>query len=69
MAKDDKEHQMLFDLRGRRRNVIKVVWGSDWDPLLEKDHNGLLVKRMGEIVDGDLAIVRGRERLTGGSLE
>jgi len=33
-------------------NVIKVVWGGDWDPLLEKDHSGLLVKRMGEVVDG-----------------
>lgn len=33
-------------------NVIKVIWGSDWDPLLEKDTNGLLVKRMEEVVDG-----------------
>jgi pyruvate dehydrogenase E1 component len=38
--------------RGAGWNVIKVIWGSDWDPLLEKDHEGLLVKRMGEIVDG-----------------
>jgi pyruvate dehydrogenase E1 component len=38
--------------RGAGWNVIKVIWGSDWDPLLEKDHDGLLVKRMGEIVDG-----------------
>jgi pyruvate dehydrogenase E1 component len=34
-------------------NVIKVIWGSDWDPLLEADHEGLLVKRMEEAVDGD----------------
>ncbi len=33
-------------------NVIKVIWGSDWDPLLEDDETGLLVKRMGEVVDG-----------------
>ena len=33
-------------------NVIKVVWGSGWDPLLAQDHEGLLAKRMGEIVDG-----------------
>ncbi len=33
-------------------NVIKVVWGSEWDPLLEKDKDGLLVKRMGEVPDG-----------------
>jgi len=33
-------------------NVIKVIWGSDWDPLLEKDNEGLLIKRMGEVPDG-----------------
>ncbi|MGH9432806.1 MAG: pyruvate dehydrogenase (acetyl-transferring), homodimeric type, partial [Terriglobia bacterium] len=38
--------------RGAGWNVIKVIWGTDWDPLLEKDREGLLVKRMGEIVDG-----------------
>jgi pyruvate dehydrogenase E1 component len=38
--------------RGAGWNVIKVLWGSDWDPLLEKDHEGLLAKRMGEVVDG-----------------
>ena len=38
--------------RGAGWNVIKVIWGGDWDPLLEKDRDGLLVKRMGEITDG-----------------
>jgi pyruvate dehydrogenase E1 component len=38
--------------RGAGWNVIKVIWGSDWDPLLAQDREGLLVKRMGEIVDG-----------------
>jgi len=38
--------------RGAGWNVIKVIWGSDWDPLLEKDSEGKLVKRMGEVVDG-----------------
>lgn len=33
-------------------NTIKVVLGSNWDPLLEKDDKGLLKKRLGEIVDG-----------------
>ncbi len=33
-------------------NVIKVIWGSDWDPLLTQDHQGLLARRMGELVDG-----------------
>jgi pyruvate dehydrogenase E1 component len=39
--------------RGAGWNVIKVLWGSDWDRLLARDSDGLLVKRMGEIVDGE----------------
>jgi pyruvate dehydrogenase E1 component len=39
--------------RGAGWNVIKVVWGSDWDPLLAADKSGLLVKRMDEAVDGE----------------
>ncbi len=38
--------------RGAGWNVIKVLWGREWDPILAKDRDGLLVKRMGEIVDG-----------------
>jgi pyruvate dehydrogenase E1 component len=38
--------------RGAGWNVIKVIWGSDWDPLLERDDNGLLVRRMEEVPDG-----------------
>lgn len=38
--------------RGAGWNVIKVIWGGDWDPLLDKDDEGKLVKRMGEVVDG-----------------
>jgi pyruvate dehydrogenase E1 component len=38
--------------RGAGWNVIKVIWGREWDPLLAKDRDGLLVRRMGEIVDG-----------------
>jgi pyruvate dehydrogenase E1 component len=38
--------------RGAGWNVIKVVWGSDWDPVLEADETGELVRRMGEVVDG-----------------
>ena len=40
------------DFRGAGWNVIKVIWGGDWDPLLEKDVHGALVKRMNEVVDG-----------------
>ncbi len=45
-----QELEALF--RGAQWNVLKVIWGSDWDPLLEKDKEGLLAKRMGEVVDG-----------------
>lgn len=38
--------------RGAGWNVIKVIWGGDWDPLLDADDEGKLVKRMGEVVDG-----------------
>jgi pyruvate dehydrogenase E1 component len=39
--------------RGAGWNVIKVLWGSDWDPLFEQDTEGLLAKRLGEMVDGE----------------
>ncbi len=39
--------------RGAGWKVIKVVWGSYWDPLLAKDKDGLLQKRMAEAVDGE----------------
>jgi pyruvate dehydrogenase E1 component len=39
--------------RGAGWNVIKVIWGSNWDPILAADTSGLLVRRMEEAVDGD----------------
>jgi len=39
--------------RGAGWNVIKVVWGSDWDALFARDRSGLLLKRMEESVDGE----------------
>jgi pyruvate dehydrogenase E1 component len=39
--------------RGAGWNVIKVLWGEDWDPLLAADKTGLLQKRMEECVDGE----------------
>jgi pyruvate dehydrogenase E1 component len=39
--------------RGAGWNVIKVVWGDSWDPLLAADTDGLLIRRMEEAVDGD----------------
>ena len=38
--------------RGAGWNVIKVIWGADWDPLLDKDTDGVLARRMNETVDG-----------------
>jgi pyruvate dehydrogenase E1 component len=38
--------------RGAGWNVIKAIWGSEWDQLLENDTEGLLARRMGEVVDG-----------------
>jgi len=45
-----QELEAIF--RGAGWNVIKVVWGSDWDPLLDKDESGLLAQRLTEVVDG-----------------
>jgi len=39
--------------RGAGWNVIKVMWGSDWDRLFARDKSGLLVRRLGEVVDGE----------------
>jgi pyruvate dehydrogenase E1 component len=50
-AKIIQELEAVF--RGAGWNVIKVIWGSTWDPLLERDHDGLLAARMEEAVDGD----------------
>ena len=40
--------------RGAGWNCIKVLWGSDWDPLFERDTEGLLAKRLGDMVDGEM---------------
>ena len=46
-----QELEAIF--RGAGWNVIKVIWGSNWDPLLEKDKDGILAKRMTDALDGD----------------
>jgi pyruvate dehydrogenase E1 component len=46
--------------RGAGWNVIKVIWGSRWDPLLAADHDGLLRRRMDEAVDGDYQTYKSR---------
>ena len=40
--------------RGAGWNVIKVIWGSEWDELFQKDINGKLLGRLNDLVDGDL---------------
>ncbi len=45
--------ELEADFRGTGWNVIKVIWGSYWDPLLAADKQGLLRKRMEECVDGE----------------
>jgi pyruvate dehydrogenase E1 component len=44
--------ELEASFRGAGWNVIKVLWGDDWDPLFEKDEHGVLARRMGEVVDG-----------------
>jgi len=47
--------------RGAGWNVIKVIWGTRWDPLLAADHTGMLVKLMGETLDGDYQTFKSRD--------
>lgn len=47
--------------RGAGWNVIKVIWGSYWDPLLAKDTRGLLQQRMMECVDGEYQTFKSRD--------
>ncbi len=47
--------------RGAGWNVIKLVWGRHWDKLLARDHQGLLVKRMMECVDGDYQTFKAKD--------
>ena len=53
--------ELEADFRGAGWNVIKVIWGSYWDPLLARDKNGLLLKRMEEAVDGEYQVFKSRD--------
>jgi pyruvate dehydrogenase E1 component len=53
-----QELESIF--KGAGWNVIKVIWGDSWDPLLAKDKNGLLLSRMEEVVDGEYQNYKGR---------
>ncbi|MDF0606041.1 pyruvate dehydrogenase (acetyl-transferring), homodimeric type [Neisseriaceae bacterium TC5R-5] len=49
------------DFRGSGWNVLKVIWGGRWDPLLALDSKGLLKKRMDECVDGDYQTFKSKD--------
>jgi pyruvate dehydrogenase E1 component len=49
------------EFRGAGWNVIKLIWGGYWDPLLARDKNGLLRKRMDECVDGDYQTFKSKD--------
>ncbi|MGZ5325399.1 MAG: pyruvate dehydrogenase (acetyl-transferring), homodimeric type [Solirubrobacterales bacterium] len=53
--------ELETNFRGAGWNVIKVIWGRRWDPLLEADTSGLLVKRMEEAVDGEYQNFKSRD--------
>jgi len=46
--------------RGAGWNVIKLIWGSEWDSLLERDKEGLLLKKLGRMVDGEFQTIHAR---------
>jgi len=54
-----QELETIF--RGAGWNVIKVIWGDRWDPLLAADEDGLLVRRMEEAVDGEYQTYKARD--------
>ncbi len=53
--------ELEADFRGAGWNVIKVIWGSYWDPLLAQDKKGLLRRRMMECVDGDYQTFKSKD--------
>ena len=53
--------ELESDFRGAGWNVIKVIWGSRWDPLLAEDTDGRLVKVMEDCVDGEYQTYKSRD--------
>ncbi|MGH7913232.1 MAG: pyruvate dehydrogenase (acetyl-transferring), homodimeric type, partial [Candidatus Binataceae bacterium] len=53
--------ELEANFRGVGWNVIKVIWGSNWDALLARDKLGLLRKRMEECVDGEYQAFKARD--------
>jgi pyruvate dehydrogenase E1 component len=53
--------ELEADFRGAGWNVVKLVWGRYWDPLLAKDKDGILVARMMECLDGEYQTMKARD--------
>lgn len=53
-----QEYESVF--RGNGWNVIKVIFGSNWDPLFAKDSSGALLKRVSELCDGEFQTIHAR---------
>ncbi len=53
--------ELEADYRGAGWNVIKLVWGSYWDPLIARDTNGMLLKLMEETVDGEYQTYKSKD--------
>jgi pyruvate dehydrogenase E1 component len=53
--------ELEADFRGAGWNVIKVIWGSRWDPLLAEDHDDALLQVMEACVDGDYQTFKSRD--------
>src|SRR5690242_18019808 len=53
--------ELEASFRGAGWNVIKVIWGSSWDPLIARDTSGILLKRMEECVDGEYQDLKSKD--------
>jgi pyruvate dehydrogenase E1 component len=53
--------ELESDFRGAGWNVIKVIWGRHWDPLFARDRNGILMRRMMEVVDGEYQTIKSKD--------
>ncbi len=52
--------ELESEFRGAGWNVIKLVWGTHWDALFARDKKGILMKRLGEIVDGEYQTMKAK---------
>ncbi|MDH3739448.1 MAG: pyruvate dehydrogenase (acetyl-transferring), homodimeric type, partial [Alphaproteobacteria bacterium] len=53
--------ELEADFRGAGWNVIKLIWGSYWDPLIARDTDGMLLKLMEETVDGEYQTIKSKD--------